>query len=73
MRLSRMSILKVPGFKLRFPATHKTIVSPATLGAPNVHTKVRFFCLTILFADSIQRTNCDDVMSQASMKMEKGE
>jgi len=26
---------------------------------------MRFFCLTILFDDSIQRTNCDDVMSQA--------
>ena len=24
-----------------------------------------FFCLTIFFDDSIQRTNCDDVMSQA--------
>ena len=30
-----------------------------------------FFSLTIYFDDSIQRTNCDEVMSQCSMKMER--
>ena len=32
-----------------------------------------FFSLTIYFDDSIQRTNCDEVMSQCSMKNGKGE
>jgi hypothetical protein len=31
------------------------------------------FLLTIYFVDSIQRTNCDDVMSQCSMTSGKGE
>jgi hypothetical protein len=32
---------------------------------------IRFFFLTIYFDDSIQRTNCDELISQCSMKMER--
>ena len=35
--------------------------------------RMRVFFLTIFFVDSIQRTNCDDVMSQCSMTNGKGE
>lgn len=37
-----------------------------------MRNRMLFFCLTIYFDDSIQRTNCDDVMSQCSIERWKG-
>jgi hypothetical protein len=72
MRLARTADSDARNSWLQFPATDNFDIATALLRPHKVHTGTRVFCLTILFVDSIQRTNCDDVMSQCSMKNGKG-
>jgi len=71
MRLS--TILKISPSNLPQDATSAT-TRATTSRMRDVIEKRNFICffrLTIYFDDSIQRTNCDDSISQSSMKMER--
>jgi len=73
MRLPMTSLQRRASLLRQIAECHANDATLHATCVTEMRNLMRVFFLTIFFRDSIQRTNCDEVMSQYSISDGKGE